>query len=134
LEDFIDVPKEYMNNKILDKWTLIKDMRKVATGALEVKRAEKTIGSSLQAHLNFYINEEYKRILNDADMAEISIVSSFSLKLTTPPKDSFTIDGIKQIGVLVDIAKGNKCLRCWKILEEVKKEEICNRCIDVTNK
>ena len=38
------------------KWEILKDVRKVITGALEVKRAEKLIRSSLEASINIYLS------------------------------------------------------------------------------
>ena len=44
----------------------------------------------------------------------------------------FFIDEIKDISVEVKKASGNKCARCWRILEEVKNiGETCLRCDDV---
>ena len=47
----------------------------------------------------------------------------------------FSLEEIKGVAVEVKSAPGNKCARCWQILNEVKEpEEICIRCNDVINK
>ena len=43
----------------------------------------------------------------------------------------FSLDEIKGISVEVKKASGNKCARCWQVLDEVKNVgEICLRCKD----
>ena len=126
-----DRGKETKNKKLANKWNFIKDVRRVITGALEIKRSEKIIGSSLQANVNLYVSPEKKEILNDIDIAEIGIVSSFSLNTSDIPSTAFKIDTINDVGVEIDLAKGKKCARCWKMLPEVLDKDICKRCKDV---
>tara|TARA_Y100001960_G_scaffold328932_1_gene418963 strand:- start:244 stop:726 length:483 start_codon:yes stop_codon:yes gene_type:complete len=131
LEEFIKVPSSFCNKKLANKWNFIKDVRKLITGALEIKRSEKIIGSSLQANVNLYVTSEKKEILKNIDIAEIGIVSSFSLNTSDIPSTAFKIDTIKDVGAEIDLAEGKKCARCWKILPEVLNEDICERCKDV---
>ena len=51
LEEFFKTGIKFKNDVIAKKWEKVKDVRKVITGALEVKRADKTIGSSLESHM-----------------------------------------------------------------------------------
>ena len=131
LEEFLKVPSSFNNKELANKWNFIKDVRRVITGALEIKRSEKIIGSSLQANVNLYVTSEKKEILNDIDIAEIGIVSSFSLNTSNIPNTAFKIDLINEVGVEIDLAKGKKCARCWKTLPEVLKNDVCERCKDV---
>ena len=123
----------FQNDKLEKKWNFILDIRKVITGALELKRAEKIIGSSLQANIKLYITEEQKKLIEGIDIAEIGIVSSFNFITSKIPDKAFTIDTINHVGVVIDKAEGEKCARCWKVLPEVKGKEICGRCKNVIN-
>ena len=72
------------------------------------------------------------------DLAEITITSSAELREGQSPNDVFTIEDVKGIGVLPQIAEGNKCVRCFKVLPEVGSivdhTEVCNRCADAADK
>ena len=78
-----------------------------------------------------YVTSEKKEILKNIDIAEIGIVSSFSLNTSDIPSTAFKIDTIEDVGAEIDLAEGKKCARCWKILPEVLNEDICERCKDV---
>ena len=47
--DFPNIPEEWQNRELSDRWEKIREIRKVVTGALELERSEKRIGSSLEA-------------------------------------------------------------------------------------
>ena len=57
LEDFLITPESYKNAEVNDIWIILKQIRKVITGALEKKRADKIIGSSLEAHIDVYLEK-----------------------------------------------------------------------------
>ena len=57
LEDFLICNESYQNQEINEKWSLVKNIRKVATGAIEKIREEKIIRSSLEAHLELYLSK-----------------------------------------------------------------------------
>ena len=127
-EEFLKVSNNYKNDELAKKWNFVKDVRRVATGALELKRAEKLIGSSLQAHINLFVPNKQKELLEGIDIAEVCIVSSFEYNINTPSSDSFSLEYIEDVAVEIQKAKGAKCNRCWKILPEVTGKEICVRC------
>ena len=62
LEEFFKTNIKFKNDVIAKKWKQVKDVRKVITGALEVKRADKTIGSSLESHVDIYLSKEINSI------------------------------------------------------------------------
>ncbi len=134
LEEFYKTDIKYKNDVIAKKWEQIKVVRKVITGALEIKRADKTIGSSLESHVDIYLSKEIKSIIENIDMAEISITSSAALLVGNNPSSGFSIDDIKDIVVDVKKAKGLKCKRCWKYDNEINSSEICKRCSNVIKK
>ena len=110
-------------------------MRRVVTGALEIERAEKRIGSSLLAHPKVYVDRpELLAALDGVDLAEVCITSGFTLSDTAAPAGAFTIEEVAGVGVEAGRAEGGKCQRCWKVLLEVggdeQAPEICGRCAD----
>ena len=65
LEDFMSANANFKNNQLSNKWYTIKNIRKVITGALEKKRADKIIGSSLEAHITVYLSDKLKKDISD---------------------------------------------------------------------
>ena len=127
-------PKKRDDKKKRD-WKILKDVRKVITGALEVKRAEKLIRSSLEASINIYSSPMIFSNIKNIDLAELSITSNANIVESENHNGSFSLEEIKGVAIEVQRASGNKCARCWQILNEVKKkEEICIRCKDVIDK
>ena len=124
LRTFPTVPAKWQNEALADKWKKIEEVRDIITATLEPHRADKTIGSSLEAAPILYANNDYKNALENIDMAEISIVSDIQIQ----ENDEMRIEFKK--------AEGEKCVRCWKVLPEVSNhaDHLCNRCDDVVNK
>ena len=133
LEDFLEINDDYKNNELEKKWNLIKDVRKVITGALEIKRAEKFIGSSLQAHANIFVTKDQYNKLEKIDLAEICIISSFTLLSNEKKSEFFSLETIKDISVEINIAEGEKCERCWKMSKIISEEKLCSRCKEIIN-
>ena len=111
----------------------LKRVRKSVTAALEIKRNEKLIGSSLQAKAIIYIPSEIKQILSTLDLAEMCIVSEVEIKDITEKTPSSMNFEEEEIFVDISLAEGDKCQRCWTILPEVKdnQDHLCSRCDNV---
>jgi len=111
----------------------LKRVRKSVTAALEIKRNEKLIGSSLQAKAIIYIPSEIKEILSTLDLAEMCIVSGVEIKDIAEKTPSSMNFEEEDIFVDISLAEGNKCQRCWTILPEVKdnQDHLCSRCDNV---
>lgn len=138
LQTFPEVPLSWENAPLANQWQKVRDIRRVITGALEVERAAKTIGSSLQASVAVYVPHDMVEILKalsikEPELAELSITSEASLFIAQPPAGAFMLEDVLNVGVVVNMAAGQKCSRCWKILEEVGATHIdlCTRCADV---
>ena len=69
----------FKNNHLSTKWYTIKNIRKVITGALEKKRADKIIGSSLEANIKVYLSDKLKKDISNVHLNEIAITSSFEV-------------------------------------------------------
>ncbi len=131
LETFVALPEVYFNQTLAAKWEKLRHYRRVMTGALEVERAAKTIGSSLQAALLIYTTPAIAALFEGIDLAEFAITSTATLLIDTSPAHAFTLSDVPDLSVVVRKAGGGKCERCWRILEEVTMENaICGRCED----
>ncbi|MBS0539764.1 MAG: isoleucine--tRNA ligase, partial [Proteobacteria bacterium] len=100
--------------------------------ALELERAEKRIGSSLQAAPHVHVAPEYVAAMKGLDLAEICITSGGDLVAGDAPAGAFTLADVGGVAVVPAPAHGTKCARCWQVLDEVGKSSkhplICNRC------
>ena len=133
-----ETPKNWIDPSLNSKWLNIKKVRKVVTGAIEVERKNKKIGSSLEAFPYVYIND--KSLFSDVNSVEFSdvcITSDIKLIQNSCEKDSFAVEEINNVSVLINKAKGEKCERCWKITKSTYKQNdqsnLCNRCNNVIN-
>jgi isoleucyl-tRNA synthetase len=116
LEDFRD-------DALAAKWEIIRDVRRVVTGALEVERAAKRIGSSLEASPIIYVSDKaILATLFDVDLAEVCITSNYEVREGEAPSGAFRLDGVPGVGVVVERAVGTKCARSWKILPTVGED------------
>ncbi len=108
------------------KWLVVRAVRKVVTGALEVERAAKRIGSSLEASPMIYVASNYQDVSLDVDWAEVCITSNYELHILRDgedaPSGAFTLPDVPGIAVIVEQAVGAKCARSWKILPTVGED------------
>ncbi|UNF44060.1 isoleucine--tRNA ligase [Bartonella krasnovii] len=120
LEQFRSVPKEWQNESLAERWKKIRQVRKVVTGALELERADKRIGSSLEAApIVFISNPVLREALENVDMAEICITSALTIVQDTMPSDAFTLNDVEGVGVYPEKALGKKCARSWRYTQDV---------------
>jgi isoleucyl-tRNA synthetase len=130
---FPSLPAGWRDEALGRRWNRLRDLRRVVTGAIELERAAKRIGSSLQAHPTVYAPAVYAEALAGLDLAELSITSSASLRVEPPPEGAFTLPDVADLGVVVGLAEGEKCERCWRVLPEValpKADHLCARCAE----
>ena len=130
LTDMPSTPKTWINEELAVKWAIIRQARRAVTAALEVQRTNKIIGSSLEASPVVYLeDQETFDILDSIPFTDICITSSINLSLDKAPKTAFSTEEVKGIKVDFQVASGEKCQRCWKILPEVTDANpICGRC------
>jgi isoleucyl-tRNA synthetase len=120
LETFPDVPTAWRDDALAEKWRKVRIVRRVVTGALEIARANKRIGSSLEAAPIVYVSDpESFTALLDIDLADVLITSAATLIEGDGPPDAFRLDEVKGVAVAVELAQGTKCARSWKILPSV---------------
>lgn len=130
LQVWAEVPADWQDAALAEKWDGVRRLRRVITGALEVDRREKRIGSSLQASVVLTVeNQADADLFADLDLAEISITSSASVTVGRVPGDAFTLDDVSGVGAVTALAQGDKCERCWVINNEVTQHgSLCHRC------
>jgi isoleucyl-tRNA synthetase len=117
---FPDGFETFRDDALAAKWETIRNVRRVVTGALEVERAAKRIGSSLEASPLVYVSD--KKIFDtlfDIDLAEVCITSNAMVTNDDAPSDTFRLNEVPGVAVVVEKAVGIKCARSWKILPTV---------------
>jgi isoleucyl-tRNA synthetase len=138
LETFADVPEAWRDDALSARWDELRDLRRVATGALELERGAKRIGSSLQAAIDLYVPERLVAVLRGVDLAELCITSTGALIAAPPPANAFTLPDLPGIGVVVRDPPGARCERCWRVLPEVGAvaghDDLCQRCAEVVGR
>ena len=112
------------------KWDRIMAIRDDVKKVLEQARADKVIGSALEAGLTLYCSKEVYDFLNAIPMDELAdlfIVSHVDLV-----EGEGGVKGLVEgLGVSAAHAAGNKCLRCWKYETTVGEDGLCPRCAKV---
>jgi isoleucyl-tRNA synthetase len=113
----------FRDDALAAKWEIIRTVRRVVTGALEVERAAKRIGSSLEASPLVYVSD--KKIFDtliDVDLAEVCITSNAMVTNDEAPSGAFRLNDVPGVAVVVEKAVGIKCARSWKILPTVGED------------
>ena len=124
LQQFVDMDAAWQDDALAAKWDNIRKVRRVVTGALEIERREKRIGSSLEAAPVVHISDvELMRALDGQNMADICITSQIELTDNAAPPDAFALEEVAGVAVVPKMAEGKKCQRSWKILPEVGSVE-----------
>ena len=138
LQTFPATPEGWRNDALIEKWNRIRTLRRVVTGALELKRRDKVIGASLEARPVLYVTDAADAALfDDLDLGEIAITSRAKVLTHTPPDDAFRLPDVAGVAAEFHHAEGGKCARCWMILPEVGSHpnhpDLCNRCSEAVD-
>ena len=120
LRTFPEIPGEWRNEVLSEKWKKVRELRRAVTGALEVERREKRIGASLEAAPEVFVSRhELLEAMQGVDLAEIAITSQATLVEGEGPADAWRLDEVPGVAVVPKLADGRKCARSWRILPEV---------------
>jgi isoleucyl-tRNA synthetase len=138
LNDWPVLNPQYENKELEEKWQRILDLRADVSKALEIARAGKVIGGSLAASVTVYADEKNFGFIRslEKEALTIFIISGFELKkLAEAPAEAYSGETVEGLKVVVELATGVKCERCWMYSETVGKHEghptICSRCAGV---
>ena len=131
---FNAMPKasDTVDEALMARWDKIHLIRDDVKKALEIARAEKVIGASLDAEITVYADGEMYDFLNTIDdLASVFIVSKANL--VKGGEGAFK--GEQDISVTVIHAEGEKCARCWKYSGDIGADNehptLCARCAAV---
>ena len=95
-------------------------LRKSVTEAIEPLRADKTVGSSLEALPVITLDAATADAVKGENLADLFITSDVR------------VEQGDHIAVKIEKTPGEKCNRCWKVLPEVTENgNICKRCANV---
>ena len=120
LRTFPEIPAEWRDEALSEKWKKVRELRRVVTGALEVERREKRIGASLEAAPDVFVSRpDLVEAMKGVDLAEIAITSQATLVEGEGPADAWRLDDVPGVAVVSKLAEGRKCARSWRILPEV---------------
>ena len=119
LEQFPAIPAAWRDDELARTWETIRTLRLAVTGAIEIARANKEIGSSLEAAPRVYLsNPEHLKALEGIDFAEVCITSDIAIEFGTPiPEAAFRLSEAPDVGVVVERARGVKCARSWRYFD-----------------
>jgi isoleucyl-tRNA synthetase len=115
LQLYPTIPSDWRDDLLAGKWSQIREVRRGVTAAIEKMRAAGEIGSSLQA---IAVIDHMTGPIDMDDWATICITSGWKPGLEAGAQ----------------LAPGDKCLRCWRVLPEVgtlpSHPALCHRCAE----
>ena len=120
LELFPEVPASWRDEALAAKWAKVRDVRRVVTGALELERAAKRIGSSLEAGPIVHVTDPaLLAALEGVDLAEVAITSAATLVTAEGPAEAFRLADVAGVAVVPVKLEGQRCARSWRIVPDV---------------
>ena len=119
-ETLPETPTSWRDEALAKRWAKIRRVRRVVTGALEIERAGKRIGASLEAAPTVFVADaDLLASLDGIDFAEVCITSGIQVAAGEGPAEAFRLDEVKGVAVVPALAEGRKCARSWKVLDSV---------------
>jgi isoleucyl-tRNA synthetase len=118
LRQFPETPAAWKDDFAGEEMARLREARSVVTGALEVARRDKAIGSSLEAAPRVFVEDEGMRAsLQNIDFAELCITSGVTIEAAAGPAEAFRLPNVTGVAVIVEKASGVKCARSWKYFD-----------------
>jgi isoleucyl-tRNA synthetase len=118
-----EAPAAWRDEALAKRWDMIRNVRRAVTGALEIERAAKRIGASLEAAPTVYVQMEQWAVdsLNAPSVAftDVCITSGITVVEGEGPADAFRLDDLKNVAVVPAKAPGKKCARSWRYTTDV---------------
>ncbi|MCB1335107.1 MAG: class I tRNA ligase family protein, partial [Roseivivax sp.] len=134
LVDMPETPKDWLDEPLAAKWAQVRRARRVVTAALEIQRTEKVIGASLEAAPVVHVEDKAMlTALKAVAFDDVCITSGIGLTADPAPQEAFRLPEVPGVSVVFEMAEGEKCQRCWKILPDVGRHShagTCARCDD----
>ena len=111
LEKFPVIPSNWNNQDLNNKWIELIKIRDKCNSSIELKRASKEIGSSLETNLKILLNDKLLKLSKGTDFSELCITSGAKI-------DKINKDNPEEIFIETSKAEGKKCSVCWKISKD----------------
>jgi isoleucyl-tRNA synthetase len=104
-----------------EDWDKLFELRTDIFKALELSRADKIIGKSLEAKIFVEVSEDVDRLVKEylPNFSQWLIVSQSEIKVSSETK------------VVVEKAQGMTCPRCWNVTQSHQEDGLCDRCAAV---
>ncbi len=136
LSEFPVADEKYLDLQLEKKWGDLFILRNEVNKALEIKRAEKFIGNSLEAKITLLLPERYDTLTSeDRDFFPTFFIVSAAEVTDKNIEDSYKSTEIEGLEIKIEKAPGSKCQRCWNRSESVgsfaEAPEVCDRCYKV---
>ncbi len=117
IKKFIEIPLKWKNESLQKKWEKILSIRNISNISIEEKRANKEIGSSLEANIDIKLKKKLYEMAQNLDFAEICITSKANIVLDDNIEEDIVVKTTKAVG--------KKCDVCWKISKEKCSRHNC---------
>ena len=122
-ELFPETPMSWRDEALANQWRAVRTVRRVVTGALEVERAAKRIGASLEAAPRVFVTDPgLRQALDGIDFADVCITSDLTLADGEAPADAYRLADVADVAVVPGRAQGRKCARSWRITPTVGED------------
>ncbi len=136
-ETWYPFPAEITDEMDDDYWQQVLKVRVACSKEMEKLRVEKIIGSSLDAEIDLYCDDELLQTLGKlGDELRFVLITSYVRlhKLADKPSDAVEADEVSALALKVRASEHTKCARCWHHREDVgshsEHPELCGRCVD----
>ncbi len=118
-------------------WQKVLAVRVACSKEMEKLRVDKTIGSSLDAEVDLYCDNELLANLEKLeDELRFVLITSYArlYKLADKPADAIDAEDVSGLALVVKASEYPKCVRCWHHREDVganaEHTELCGRCVE----
>ena len=141
LAQWPEVDEKLLQIELEKKWDKLLLVRKDVLKALEIQRKDGLIGNALQAQVDLHTADKflYDYLSQNKEKLEmlfiVSKVNIFLDKKQSYEENAFQGEEVPELYVIIKVAPGLKCERCWNYSETVGKDNrypnVCARCISV---
>ncbi len=120
LEQFPAIPAAWRDDALAARWEAVRRVRSVVTRALELERAAKRIGSSLEASPAVFVADAaLAEQLRGVDFADVCITSAVTVEVGNGPAEAHREPDVAGVAVVPRRAEGRRCARSWRVTPEV---------------
>ena len=134
LNDMPKAEKTLVSDEFMEKWDRIHAIRDDVNKALEIARADKAIGKSLEASVTLHCSDELLAFVRDVEKELPTVFIVSAVEVQKGGQGGFTGE-VAGLAVSVRQADGGKCERCWMYSTELGADPehptLCPRCAAV---